>query len=59
MEIGVLINSEMGQKFEKSSFDLPEAESLERFPVGELPYYLVSDEIFPMRLWLCALTVVN
>ena len=50
MEIGVLINSEMGQKFEKSSFDLPEAESLERFPVGELPYYLVSDEIFPVRL---------
>ena len=57
MESGVLINSEMGQKFEE--FDLPEAESLERFPVGELPYYLVSDEIFPMRLWLCALTVVN
>ena len=57
MESGVLINSETGQKFEE--FDLPEAESLERFPVGELPYYLVSDEIFPMRLWLCALTVVN
>ena len=50
MENGILINSEMGQKFEESSFDLSEAESLERFPVAELPYYLVSDEIFPMRL---------
>ena len=26
---GVLLNSEMGQKFEESSIDLPEAESLE------------------------------
>ena len=34
----VLIISEIGQKSEESSFDLPEAESLEGCPVGELPY---------------------
>ena len=46
---GVLINSEVGQKFEGRSFDLSEAEKLGGCPIGELPYYLVSDEIFPFK----------
>ena len=49
---GVLFNPEMGQNFEESSFDLPEAESLGGCLVGELPNYLVGDEIFPLKLWL-------
>ena len=49
---GVLNNSEMDQKFEESSFDLPEAGGLGGCPVGELPYYFVGDEIFPLKLWL-------
>ena len=49
---GVLINSEVGQKFEGRSFDLPDAEKLGGCPVGELPYYLVSNEILPLKLWL-------
>ena len=48
----VMINSEMGQEFEGSSFDLPKAEGSEGCPVGELPYYLVGYEIFPLKLWL-------
>ena len=52
IDTGVVINSEMGQNFEESSFDLPEPESLEGFPVGQLPYYLVGDDIFPLKLWL-------
>ena len=52
IDTGVVINSEMGQNFEESSFDLPESESLEGFPVGQLPYYLVGDDIFPLKLWL-------
>ena len=47
---GILINSEMRQKFEEISFHLPEVESLEGCPVGELPYYLVGDRIFPLKL---------
>ena len=31
---GVLINSEMNEKFEESSFDLPKVESLEQCLVG-------------------------
>ena len=49
---GVLINSEMSQKFEERSFDLPEAESLGGCPAGESPSYLVGDEIFRLKLWL-------
>ena len=49
---GVLINSEMCQKFEKSYFDLPEAESLGGCSVGKFSYYLVGNEIFPLKLLL-------
>ena len=52
IDSGVVINSEMGHNFEESSFDLPASESLEGCPVGQLPYYLVGDDIFPLKLWL-------
>ena len=48
----VVINSEMGKKFEQRSFDLREVESLERCHVGQLGYCLVGDEIFPLYLQL-------
>ena len=51
-DIRVMINSEIGQEFEGSSFDLPTAEGSEGCPVGELLYYLVGDEIIPLKLWL-------
>ena len=58
---GVLINSLIGQKFEENSFDLPAVESLEGCPAAELPYYLVGDESFPLKLWhaLYARILVN
>ena len=31
---GVLINSEMNQKFEESSFDFPKVKSLEKYLIG-------------------------
>ena len=52
IDSGVVINSETGQNFEESSFDFPESESLEGCPVGQLPYYLVGNDIFPLKLWL-------
>ena len=49
---GVLINSEMNKKFEESSFDLPKVKSLEQCLVRWLAYYLVGDEILPLKLQL-------
>jgi hypothetical protein len=33
-------------------FSIPEPDELKGYNYGELPYYLVGDEIFPLRTWL-------
>ena len=48
---GVLLNSEMGQNFEDSLFKVPPEENVKN-STFELPYYLVGDEIFPLKTWL-------
>ncbi|XP_066910825.1 putative nuclease HARBI1 [Clytia hemisphaerica] len=49
---GVLANSEMGMRFEEKDFDLPKDEKLSGCNFGPLPYFLVGDEIFPLKYWL-------
>ena len=48
---GVMLNSEMGQRFDEDSLSIPPAEKLPGCDV-ELSYYLVGDEIFPLKTWL-------
>eukprot|EP00794_Sanderia_malayensis_P012483 gene12483-13766_t len=49
---GVLLNSEIGQRFEDDSFEIPCAEKLQGCTLEKLPYYLVGDNIFPLKNWL-------
>eukprot|EP00794_Sanderia_malayensis_P001689 gene1689-1882_t len=41
----------MGQRFEEDGLSIPPAEKLPGCDT-ELPYYLVGDEIFPLKTWL-------
>lgn len=49
---GVLANSEMGNRFSDKDFHLPEDQDLCGCPYKPLPYFLVGDEIFPLKSWL-------
>ena len=48
---GVLANSDMGTGFEFDQFHVPK-KSLVNEEIGMLPYFLVGDEIFPLKSWL-------
>ena len=49
---GVLLNSEMGQKFEEEVHDTPKPEPLDGCKIKELPFYFVGDEISPLKTWM-------
>ena len=49
---GILANSEMGMRFEVKDFNLPQDKDLEECPYKPLPYFLLGDEIFPLKPWL-------
>ena len=49
---GILANSEMGERLENKTFNLPEYEDLDGCSYKPLPYFLVGDEIFPLKPWL-------
>ena len=49
---GVLLNSEMGMRFEEKTLSVPDDEVLEGININKLPFYLVGDEIFPLKTWL-------
>lgn len=51
-DAGILINSAMGNYFERSDETLPKPESVEGCEYDPLPYYLVGDEIFPLKTWM-------
>ena len=36
---GVLLNSEMGLRFDEGSMKIPKPEVVEGYPLGKLPYY--------------------
>lgn len=48
---GVLKNSRMGKMFEREEMNLPESETIEGDKL-QMPYFLVGDEIFPLKNWL-------
>ena len=49
---GVLLNSVLGQRFENETINLPKAKTLEGCSFDPLPYFLVGDEIFPLKQWM-------
>ena len=49
---GVLLNSEMGQQFEEEAHDIPKPEPLDGCKIKELLFYLVGDEISPLKTWM-------
>ena len=51
-DCGVLNNSEMGHRFQNGQLNLSDSEYLEGCNFDPLPYFLVGDEIFPIKIWL-------
>ena len=49
---GVLAKSKMGELLETNRMKLPEPKTLDGCNYDPLPYYLVGDEIFPLKTWL-------
>ena len=49
---GVLANSEMKEVFETQNMGIPEASKYMTCDFEPLPYFLVGDEIFPLKTWL-------
>ena len=47
---GILLHSEMGYQFENDQVNLPETKPGCDF--DELPYFLLGDDIFPLKPWL-------
>ena len=49
---GILANSEMGRQFEEQKLNLPDPDKLLGCNFEPLPYFLLGDEIFPLKSWL-------
>ena len=49
---GVLASSIMGKLFEDNSLNLPEGKPLNETEAKNTPFYLLGDEIFPLKTWL-------
>ena len=49
---GVLANSQMGQMFEDDLLHVPPDTKLQKDDLHDCPYFLLGDEIFPLKKWL-------
>ena len=49
---GVLLRSEINDRFERGTLNLPEPATLNGCKFNPLPYFMVGDEIFPLKTWL-------
>ena len=49
---GELAKSEMGELIETQKIGIPEAAKHSTCDFDPLPYFLVGDEIFPLKTWL-------
>lgn len=49
---GVLARSEMAKRFEDGTIKLPKPTTVDGCSLDPLPYYMVGDEIFPLKTWL-------
>ena len=48
----MLANSSIGKKIEAGEMNIPPPRYLEGCSFNPLPYYLVEDDIFPLKTWL-------
>ena len=51
-DCGVLSNSLMGEGLKTNTFNIPEHEPLDGCKFSPLPYFLLGDDIFPLKKWL-------
>ena len=51
-DCGVLANSLLGKGLESNKIQLPPDEPLDCCAFSPLPYYLLGDDIFPLKIWL-------
>ena len=51
-DAGVLAHSEIYHAFENNIINVPADESLPGSAEGKLPYFLLGDDIFPLKTWL-------
>ena len=51
-DCGVLANSLLGKGLESNKIQLPPDEPLDGCAFSPLPYYLLGDDIFPLKKWL-------
>ena len=49
---GILAKSKMGELFERKKMQIPEPKALPGCSYYPLPYFLVGDEIFPLKTWM-------
>ena len=49
---GALIHSNMDEYFEDHSNNIPQLQSVEGWDFDPLPYFLVGDKIFVLKIWL-------
>ena len=51
-DCGVLANSWLGKGLESNKSQLPPDESVDGCAFSPMPYYLLGDNIFPLKKWL-------
>ena len=51
-DCGILANSQLGKALESNGLHIPKDEPLEGCAFSPLPYYLLGDDIFPLKKWL-------
>ena len=49
---GVLLNSTMGKKLAQGSLNIPSGTTFNGCALNPLPYFLIGDEIFPLKTYL-------
>ena len=49
---GILSHSEMGERFDCEEMNLPDPEPLPGCNYEKLPYFLLGDDIFPLKFWI-------
>ena len=49
---GILAHSEIGNGFEDNEMFLPDPKKLSGSHQMELPYFILGDDIFPLKPWL-------
>ena len=49
---GVLLKSKINELFENSVLNIPPPSDTDGFPTNPVPYVILGDEIFPLKMWL-------